>query len=184
MSTFLSSALKQFSYYRQLGTNAMLQCEEPQLFQEPAPGINSMAVVVKHMHGNMLSRWTDFLTTDGEKEWRKRDDEFEPSLSTSEDVFNLWNEGWKCLFDAIEPLTDEHLEQLIYIRNEGHTVTEAITRQLCHYAYHTGQIVYLAKIYKGEAWQSLSIPRGGSAVFNAAKFNQEKGRRHFTDNPQ
>jgi hypothetical protein len=129
----------------------------------------------------MLSRWTDFLNSDGEKTWRNRDDEFEDTLNTKEAVITAWNEGWDCLFQALDSIEDQDLERIVYIRNEGHTVLEAIHRQLAHYAYHIGQIVYLARMLKGNDWASLSIPKGASKAYNANKFNADKADRHFTD---
>lgn len=181
MENYLESVIKQFKYYEGLGRYTMEQIDEKSLFFEPADDTNSIAIIVKHLHGNMLSRWTDFLNSDGEKEWRKRDEEFEGTLTNRKEVYKLWNEGWDCLFKAIEPLKADQLDQIIYIRNEGHTVMEAINRQLCHYIYHVGQIVFLGKIVTGSNWVSLSIPKGKSKDFNKNKFAQEKSRKHFTD---
>lgn len=181
---FLEGAIKQFRYYESLGTRTLAQLQDEDLFREPATDTNSIALIVKHLHGNMLSRWTDFLTSDGEKEWRDREDEFEATLTTREAVDSRWQAGWACLFQAIEPLSEADMDTIIYIRNEGHMVMEAILRQLCHYSYHVGQIVYLGKIARGKAWSSLSIPKGGSKQFNEEKFSQEKSRRHFTDSEQ
>ncbi len=142
---------------------------------------NSIATIVKHLSGNMLSRWTDFLTTDGEKEWRNRDAEFENDLQSKEEVLALWNKGWECLFTALSGLQPEQLSQIIYIRNEGHSVIEAINRQLAHYPYHVGQIVFYAKQLKNSNWESLSIPKNKSNSYNADKFSQEKSIKNFTD---
>lgn len=158
-----------------------MQVTDEQLHWQPNEASNSIAIIVKHMAGNMLSRWTDFLTADGEKTWRNREAEFEDTFTGREDLLAYWEKGWQCLFDAIEPLSKTDLERIIYIRNEGHTVVEAINRQLAHYAYHVGQIVYLARLIANEDWKSLSIPKGGSEAFNAEKFAQEKKRQHFTD---
>ena len=129
----------------------------------------------------MLSRWTDFLTSDGEKEWRNRDAEFENDIATRDELLAKWNEGWACLFAALKGLRPEDLDRIIYIRNQGHTVMEAINRQLAHYPYHIGQIVFLGKMLCDTNWKSLSIPRGNSNQFNAEKFAQEKAKAHFTD---
>ena len=129
----------------------------------------------------MLSRWTDFLTTDGEKEFRQRDAEFENDIKTRADMLALWDAGWTCLFDAINPLTVEDLTKEIYIRNMGHTVVEAINRQLAHYPYHIGQIVFIGKMACDSHWTSLSIPKGDSKAYNADKFAQPKRKQHFTD---
>jgi hypothetical protein len=183
---FLSSARKQFLYYKTLGDKAMDQLEPEQLFFSANEDTNSISVIVKHMHGNMLSRWTDFLTSDGEKEWRNRDAEFDAStpLSAQHDkaeLLKLWNAGWDCLFKALDELTPEHLSHIIYIRNEGHTVMEAINRQLAHYSYHVGQIVFYAKVLKKSEWTSLSIPRNKSNDYNSEKFSKEKSIKNFTD---
>ncbi|MBS1587626.1 MAG: DUF1572 domain-containing protein [Bacteroidetes bacterium] len=178
---YLGSAKRQFLYYKQLGEGAMVQVQDDDLFRQLNEESNSIATIVKHMRGNMLSRWTDFLTTDGEKPWRQRDGEFENDWNSRELLMAKWEEGWKCLFDALDSLTDADLSKIIYIRNEGHTVLEAINRQLAHYPYHVGQIVYLAKMFRNEGWKSLSIPRNSSQDYNSDKFSQEKGVRHFTD---
>lgn len=178
---YLESAKKQFLYYKTLGEKAMEQLEPEQLFIAINEDTNSIATIVKHISGNMLSRWTDFLTSDGEKEWRNRDSEFENNLESKEAVLNAWNKGWNCFFDALNGLQPEQLSQIIYIRNEGHTVVEAINRQLAHYPYHVGQIVFYAKQLKKSDWESLSIPRNKSNSYNADKFAQEKSIKNFTD---
>ena len=184
-NSYLTSVIKQFEYYKSLGdkTIAQLSIEELQHeFAIPmAIGTNSIPIIIKHIVGNMLSRWTNFLTEDGEKEWRHRDNEFEDTFKNKEELLNYWNRGWDCLFEAIRPLSSKDLERIIYIRNQGHTVTEAINRQLAHYAYHIGQLVFLGKLTKGKHWESLSIPKGQSTTYNTKKFSKEKGRRHFTD---
>lgn len=179
--SYLSSVKKQFLYYKTLGEKAMAQLEPEQLFISVNEDTNSIAVIVQHLSGNMLSRWTDFLTTDGEKEWRNRDGEFEGTLTDKDALLALWNKGWDCFFDAINPLTTSDLDTIIYIRNEGHTVQEAINRQLAHYPYHVGQIVFYAKMLKQGEWDSLSIPRNTSNSYNADKFAQEKSIKNFTD---
>lgn len=178
---YLESIRKQFLYYKMLGEKAMEQLEPGQLFLSVNDDTNSIAVIVKHLSGNMLSRWTDFLTTDGEKEWRDRDAEFEDTIKTKEELMSVWNQGWDCFFNAIDALTPADLETIIYIRNEGHTVTEAINRQLAHYPYHVGQMVFYAKMLKQSEWDSLSIPKNKSNSYNADKFAKEKGIRNFTD---
>jgi uncharacterized damage-inducible protein DinB len=180
-NSVLTNIRKLFQYYRKLGDRSFDQLTESQLLQQPNEVSNSIAVIVKHLRGNMLSRWTDFLNSDGEKTWRNRDDEFEDTLNTKEAVITAWNEGWDCLFQALDSIEDQDLERIVYIRNEGHTVLEAIHRQLAHYAYHIGQIVYLARMLKGNDWASLSIPKGASKAYNANKFNADKADRHFTD---
>ncbi|MCD6064860.1 MAG: hypothetical protein K0R82_2771, partial [Flavipsychrobacter sp.] len=159
---YLKSAKRQFQYYKQLGEKAMEQMKDEELFWQPNEESNSVATIVKHLHGNMLSRWTDFLTTDGEKEWRNRDGEFENNWNTREAVLQAWDIGWKCLFDALDNITDEDINRIVYIRNEGHTILEATNRQIAHYCYHVGQIVYIGKMCRNEGWKSLSIPRNKS----------------------
>lgn len=180
-SQYLESAKKQFLYYKTLGEKAINQLEEEQLFISLNEDTNSIATIVKHLHGNMLSRWTDFLTSDGEKEWRNRDEEFEGTYKSKEELLEKWNEGWNCLFEAINPLEPKHLSEIIYIRNEGHSVVEAINRQLAHYPYHIGQIVFYAKLLKKTEWESLSIPKNKSGDYNADKFSKEKSIKNFTD---
>ncbi|MES2760690.1 MAG: DUF1572 family protein [Bacteroidota bacterium] len=182
---FLRSANRQFTYYKTLGEKAIEQLEPEQLFVSLNEDTNSIATIIKHLHGNMLSRWTDFLTTDGEKEWRNRDGEFDASTTlsnqTKEHVLSIWNEGWDCLFKALEDLKPEQLSDIIYIRNEGHTALEAINRQLAHYPYHIGQIVFYAKLLKKTEWNSLSIPKNKSKDYNSDKFSKDKAKKHFTD---
>lgn len=178
---YLKSIDRQFRYYKSLGEKAMLQLDDELLFVQPNEDSNSIATIVKHLWGNMLSRWTDFLTTDGEKEWRARDAEFENDLQTREVMMQKWEEGWQCLFNALGSITDNDLGMIVYIRNEGHSVLEAINRQLAHYSYHVGQMVYAAKLLKKGGWESLSIPKNQSKAYNQKKFSEDKGDRHFTD---
>jgi hypothetical protein len=180
-TSYLESVKKQFLYYKMLGEKAMEQLEPEQLFVSTNEDTNSIAVIVKHLSGNMLSRWTDFLTTDGEKETRNRDAEFENDLQTKEEVLTAWNAGWDCFFGALDSLQPEQLSEIIYIRNEGHTIIEAINRQLAHYPYHIGQIVFYAKQLKNSDWDSLSIPKNKSNSYNATKFAQEKTIKNFTE---
>jgi len=179
--SYIDSSKKQFLYYKALAEKAMAQLEPQQLFYTANDDTNSIALIVKHMVGNMLSRWTDFLTTDGEKEWRNRDDEFQDSYEDVETMMQKWEEAWAVFFTALDTVTPQNLNAIIYIRNEGHTVTEAINRQLAHYPYHVGQIVFYAKLLKQSAWQSLSIPKNNSVQYNSGKFAQEKETRNFTD---
>lgn len=178
---YLVSVKKQFLYYKTVGEKAMDQLQAQQLFEVPNENSNSIAIIVKHLWGNMLSRWTDFLTSDGEKPWRQRDAEFENDITTKEDLLQKWNEGWKVFLDTLDSLTEDDLNRIIYIRNEGHTVTEAINRQLAHYPYHVGQIVYVSKLLKSGEWNSLSIPKNKSGDYNAQKFSKEKSIKNFTD---
>ena len=180
---YLDSVLRQFQYYKELADKTFALLSDDEIHWHSGPESNSVAVIVKHMAGNMLSRFTRFLTEDGEKPWRNRDTEFEDTYQSREEMLAHWESGWKSLFEALSPLTADNLQQIVYIRNEGHTVLEALNRQLAHYAYHIGQIVFLGKMLKGAQWTSLSIPKGQSDAYNQAKFDKEKGRRHFTDNP-
>lgn len=177
---FLESAIKQFEYYKLLGEKSFAQVSDEQLFWQYNEDSNSIATIVKHLWGNMMSRWTDFLTTDGEKEWRKRDEEFENNITSREEMMKQWNEGWDCVFNAIRSLQEEDFGKVVYIRNMAQTVTEAISRQLAHYAYHVGQIVYVARMAAKE-WKSLSIPKGQSQEYNKEMFSQPKRKEHFTE---
>lgn len=180
-ANYLESVRKQFAYYQMLGEKTFEQLSEAQLFWRYNADSNSIAIIVKHLWGNMLSRWTDFLEADGEKAWRNRETEVAQTIQNRAELLQKWEEGWHCLFQALDQVTSYNLEQLIYIRNQGHTVMEAINRQLAHYAYHVGQIVFIGKMLKGRQWQSLSIPKGQSQAFNAEKFSQPAQRQHFTD---
>lgn len=176
----LESILKLLHYYKSLGEKTIAALSDEELHLEPADDANSIPIIVKHLWGNMLSRWTNFLTEDGEKEWRKREEEFEATIKSREELIAKWEEGWACFLSAIESLKEEDLKKIIYIRDEEHTVLEAIHRQLAHYSYHIGQIVYLGKIIKGDQWESLSIPKGKTAELNELKFHSEKDRKHYT----
>ncbi|MFS2189988.1 DUF1572 family protein [Mucilaginibacter sp. Mucisp84] len=178
---YLTSVKKQFAYYKSLGEKTFEQLTDEQLYWQYNPESNSIAMIVKHMAGNMISRWTDIFTTDGEKPTRNREAEFTPSTPNRQTITETWEQGWQCLFDTLDKLTAEDLDKIIYIRNQGHTVMEAINRQLAHYPYHVGQIVFLGKMLCNENWHSLSIPRGQSENYNADKFAQEKRKVHFTD---
>jgi len=180
-NSYVSSIINQFEYYKSLGDRTFGQLSFEEIQWQPHEDSNSIAITLKHIVGNMLSRWTNFLIEDGEKEWRQRDQEFVNNYATKEEAIAAWETGWACLFNAIKPLQDNNLEQIIYIRNQGHTVTEAINRQLAHYAYHIGQMVFVGKLIKGNHWQSLSIPKGDSTNYNKEKFSKDKGKRHFTD---
>ena len=180
-SSYLKSSLLQFRYYKELGEKTIEQIPETKLSFQINNETNSINTIVKHLSGNMVSRWTDFLYTDGEKEFRNRDDEFEDTIKSKKGLIEIWEEGWKVLFNTLEGLRFQDLEKIVYIRNEGHTVIESINRQLCHYSYHVGQIVMIGKIICGDKWNSLSIPKGESQSFNLKKFSQEKDRRHFLE---
>jgi hypothetical protein len=174
LENYLADAMSSFQAYKKLAEKALAQVSDGELFDTIDEESNSIAIVMKHMAGNMLSRWTDFLTTDGEKPDRNRDMEFViDSATTRKAVEDYWERGWSTVFAAIEPLKPSDLERKVAIRGEPHTVVEAINRQLTHYAYHVGQIVFLAKHFRATEWQSLSVPRNRSAEFN--QYLDQKG---------
>jgi hypothetical protein len=181
MTDYITSIQKQFEYYKSLGDKTIAQLDAKKLFWQYNEASNSVAIIVNHISGNMLSRWTDFYTTDGEKEWRNRDSEFIWESKNKTELLVKWEKGWACLFAVINNLTEEDLTKTIFIRNMGHTVTEAINRQLAHYPYHIGQIVFIGKMIQDEKWHSLSIPKNSSASYNNEKFSKEKRNIHFTD---
>ena len=151
--------INRFAFYRELGLKAMQQVPENKLFVRLNEESNSIAIIINHLHGNMLSRWTDFLTTDGEKEWRQRDAEFEDRVKDKTILLKKWDEGWDCVFETMESLQPDDLLRTVTVRGENHSVLDAINRQFAHYAYHVGQIVFLAKYFVNDKWMSLSIPR-------------------------
>ena len=165
-NSFLQSAIKRLSYYKELGDKTFEQLNDNDFHFQPNAENNSIAINIQHMAGNMLSRWTDLLTTDGEKEWRNRDIEFEEQNLSRQQLIDLWEKGWSCCLDSLTALKEEDLLKTIHIRGEGLLVVDAINRQLAHYPYHVGQIIYIAKIIKNESWQNLSIPKGNSVQFN------------------
>ncbi len=156
---FLKSAIIRFKEYKTLAEKTFVQLNDEQMHFQPNEVSNSIAIIIQHLHGNMLSRWTNFLTEDGEKEWRRRDEEFEVHQSSKEESLNLWDEGWQVFLDALESLTNEDLLKTITVRTQPLIVVDAINRQLAHYSYHVGQIVYLGRWMKEGEWQSLSIPK-------------------------
>jgi len=164
-NSYLADSLDVFRNYKKLAEKAMAQITDEQLGTALDSEMNSIAIIVKHMAGNMRSRWTDFLNSDGEKPGRNRDSEFVDAPATREALLAIWEEGWQSLFNALEPLGEEDLRQTVTIRGEAHSVMQAINRQIAHYAYHCGQIVLLAKHFKSDGWESLSIPRGRSDTF-------------------
>ncbi|HEY1803177.1 MAG TPA: DUF1572 domain-containing protein [Terracidiphilus sp.] len=165
-TSYIEDALAVFRYYKRLAERAMDQVSDDQLFAAIDPEANSIAVIVKHMTGNMRSRFTDFLTTDGEKPDRDRDSEFVAPPATRKELMAAWEDGWNHVFAEVARLTDADLARAITIRGEAHSVMQAINRQLAHYPHHVGQIVFLAKHFAGDRWQSLSVPRNQSAEFN------------------
>ena len=165
-TTYLQTAIKRLRYYKELGEKTFGQLTDAEMHFTPNAASNSIAVIVQHMAGNMLSRWTNFLTEDGEKPWRQRDEEFEAHEYSKQQILELWEKGWSCFLDALTPLTENDLLKTIYIREEPLLVIDAINRQLAHYPYHIGQIIYIGKIIKDTSWQSLSIERGKSDDYN------------------
>ena len=174
---YLDDALGEFRKLKGFGDKALAQISEEDWLRQLDLESNSIAIVVKHIVGNMRSRWTDFLTTDGEKPDRNRDTEFEDPPATRAELMELWERGWKLLFSALEPLSDADLARTITIRTEPHSVTQAINRQIAHYSYHVGQIVYLARHFAGDKWQSLTIPKKKSGEFNKQVAAGEKSQR-------
>ncbi|MFD1629393.1 DUF1572 family protein [Pseudopedobacter beijingensis] len=178
---YLNGVKKQFRYYKLLADKTFDQLTIEQLYWKADESDNSIANLIMHLSGNMLSRWTDFFQSDGEKEWRKRDLEFEDRRLDRSELLNHWENGWDCFFNVLDSLKPEDLERIVFIRNQGHTVIDAINRQLAHYPYHIGQIVYIGKTLLKHTWQSLSIPKGNSQTYNEHKFEQSKHNAHFTD---
>ena len=176
-TSYIEDSLSLFRYYKKLGEGAMEQVSDEQLFATLDPEMNSIAIIVKHIAGNMRSRWTDFLSSDGEKPDRNRDTEFEEPPSTRTDLLKLWNDGWDRIFSALEPLSDSALHRSVPIRGEPHSVMQAINRQIAHYSYHVGQIVFLAKHLNASGWKSLSVPRNKSAEFNRRVLAGEASQR-------
>ena len=163
---FLDSVIKRFKEYKTLGEKTFNQLREEEMHFQPNESSNSIAVIIQHMHGNMLSRWTNFLAEDGEKEWRRRDDEFEVHSFSKQQLIDQWNEGWKVLLNALESLIADDLSKTITIRSQPLNVVDAINRQLAHYSYHVGQIVYLGRWIRQDEWKSLSIPKNQSNAYN------------------
>jgi hypothetical protein len=168
-NNYIISVTNQFRQYKVLAEKAIDQIPDEKIFWQYNPETNSIATIVKHLAGNMLSRFTDFYNSDGEKKWRNRDAEFENEKLSREKLKTLWNEGWDCLFQILNGLTAADLPKTILIRNEEHTVVEALNRQLAHYASHVGQIIFLAKMILDKEWKTLSIPKNASREFNAKK---------------
>lgn len=167
---YLSNAKFEFLRYKIMGEKTFDQLTDQEILWKYSDTDNSIALIVKHIVGNMLSRWTHFFTEDGEKTWRDRESEFEVPYTSKAEMMGHWKKGWNCLFDALESINSSNFETKIKIRNQDHTVVEAINRQLAHYASHVGQIVLLGKMIKGNDWISLSIPKGQSKAFNQKMF--------------
>jgi len=174
-SEFLTSVIKRFKEYKLLGEKTFAQLNAEELLHQPNEASNSIAVIVQHLHGNMLSRWTNFLTEDGEKSWRQREAEFEVRSFTKEQLLQLWEEGWSVFLQALESLHEEDLLKTIAIRSQPLLVIDAINRQIAHYSYHVGQIVYVGRWLKNGEWQSLSIPKRATAAYNK-QLNHESNK--------
>lgn len=162
---YLQTAIRRLRYYKDLGDKTLEQLNDWDFHYQPNEESNSIAIIIRHMEGNMLSRWTNFLTEDGEKDWRQRDDEFEIHEASKKELVEHWEKGWSCVFDALECLKKKDLKKMITIRQEPLSVIDAINRQLAHYPYHVGQIIHIAKTIKGKKWRNLSIPKGHSQVY-------------------
>ena len=175
---YLTTVIKRLKYYKDLGEKTFEQLDEKDLHHLPTSESNSIAIIVQHLTGNMLSRFTNFLTEDGEKEWRQRDDEFEVHNYSKQQVIELWNKGWECCFKALESLTENDLETIIYIRKEPLSVVDAINRQLAHYPYHIGQIIYIGRMIRNKGWQNLSIPKGNSLQYNTGNQVKDPAKKY------
>ncbi len=169
---YLSSVKFEFNRYKTMGDKTFAQLTDEDILWTYSETDNSIAIIVKHLVGNMLSRWTHFLTEDGEKPWREREMEFEAPYTSKNDMIAAWEKGWSCLFDALDSIDSSNFDTKIKIRNKEHTVIEAINRQLAHYSSHVGQLVFIGKMLKGPQWKSLSIPKGGSEAFNKKMFGK------------
>ena len=175
--------LKRFQYYKNIADQTFEQLEEPQLFWQYNPESNSIATIVKHISGNMISRWTNFLTEDGEKEWRNRDAEFENDIQSKAEMLEIWEKGWLVLFDALNQVNDANINSIILIRGEKISFVDALLRQLAHYPYHIGQIIYLAKMLKNDDWKTLSIARNKSQEYTELLKKQNSAEIHQNSSP-
>ncbi|MEO6611756.1 MAG: DUF1572 family protein [Chitinophagaceae bacterium] len=174
---FLTTAIRRLKYYKDLGDKTFEQLTDPDFHYQPNAESNSIAIIIQHMAGNMLSRWTNFLEEDGEKEWRQRDDEFEIHSWSKQQLLEQWGKGWACFFAALEPLKKKDLKKIIHIRKEPLTVIDAINRQLAHYPYHIGQIIYIGRIIKDKSWKNLSIPKGDSTQYNSSQSIKDPAKK-------
>ncbi len=177
----LNGSIRLFKYYKMLSEKTIAQLTDEELHQTLSDELNSVSVLMKHLSGNMISRWTNFRTEDGEKQWRMRENEFIDDLKTRAELLEYWERGWEILFDSLNSVKDEEINDIIYIRNEGHTILEAVERHLAHVAYHTGQIVMLARWMRGKSWETLTIPKGKTEEFNQEKFSQKKSKGFYKD---
>lgn len=177
----LKYSIEQFTYYKEVAEKSIIQVSDDTLFHRFHDDDNSIAMIIQHMAGNMASRWTNIFEEDGEKEWLQRDKEFVPHLFTRPEIREEWERGWNILFNTLQKLTDADLQRIINIRNKPHTVSDAILRQLCHYSYHCGQIVYKCKQNVLEEWSTLSIPKNRSQGYQFKSFEEIEKGKHFTD---
>lgn len=175
---YLNTVIKRLKYYKELGEKTFEQLDDKELHYLPTSESNSIAIIVQHIAGNMLSRFTNFLTEDGEKEWRQRDNEFEVHNYSKQQVIDIWNKGWECCFHALESLTENDLETIIYIRKEPLSVVDAINRQLAHYPYHIGQIIFIGRMIKNKDWINLSIPKAHSLQYNTGDHLKDPAKKH------
>lgn len=176
---FLTTAIRRVKYYKDLGDKTFSQlANDGDFHYQPDEESNSIAVIIQHMAGNMLSRWTNFLTEDGEKDWRQRDDEFTIHDYTKEQLLELWEKGWACFTNALASLNEDDLLKTVYIRQESLTVVDAINRQLAHYPYHVGQIVYIGRMIRKEGWKNLSIPKGESKQYNQSDTVKDPAKKY------
>ena len=174
---FIETAIRRLQYYKELGEKTFSRLEEKDFHWQPSSESNSIAVIIQHVAGNMLSRWTNFLTEDGEKDWRQRDDEFEIHTYSKQQLIEIWDKGWKCFLDALESLSENDFLKTIYIRKEPLTAVDAINRQLAHYPYHIGQMVYIGRMIRNDEWKSLSIPKGASQQYNQADHVKDPAKK-------
>lgn len=177
-NNYLETSTRRLKYYKDLGDKTFAQLNDWDFHYQPNDESNSIATIIQHLAGNMLSRWTNFLTEDGEKEWRKRDEEFEVHQYTKQQLIDLWEKGWTCFMDTLSSLKKKDLKKTVTIRQEELTVIDAINRQLAHYPYHIGQIIFLAKIIKNKNWQNLSIPKGDSKAYNSSNEIKDPAKKY------
>lgn len=175
---YLQTAIRRMKYYKDLGDKTFEQLNEWDFHYQPNEVSNSIAVIIQHMRGNMLSRWTNFLEEDGEKEWRQRDDEFEVHDYNKQQLLELWEKGWTCFLGALESLKKKDLKKTVYIRKEPLSVIDAINRQLAHYPYHIGQLIYIARIIRNKNWKNLSIPKGQSQQYNTVADIKDPAKKY------
>ena len=175
---YLQTVIRRLKYYKDLGDKTFEQLNDWDFHYQPNEETNSIAILIQHMAGNMLSRWTNFLKEDGEKEWRNRDAEFEKADQSKAELLVIWEEGWDCFFSALLSLKKKDLKKTVTIRKEELTVVDAINRQLAHYPYHIGQIIFIAKTIKNKNWKNLSIPRGGSQTYNSSAETKDPAKQY------